>query len=235
MRTGAQETLNTGKHTISLIWTPAVGDPRGALILAHGAGANMNHPSMEGLAGVLSSRGLHVLRFNFPYTEEGRKRPDSPATLIRTWLDVWEWSARHPRTRALPVLAGGRSMGGRMASMIAADHPEEFTPAGLVFFAYPLHPRGRTDRPRVEHLRRIMIPMLFLSGTRDSMAVVDLMDREIQGLGMSVRLIWLDGADHGFHVLKRSGRTDDDIIGESADRLQEWFDGVLKTQGQPGG
>lgn len=126
-------------------------------------------------------------------------------------------------------------MGGRMASMIAADHPEEFTPAGLVFFAYPLHPRGRTDRPRVEHLRRIMIPMLFLSGTRDSMAVVDLMDREIQGLGMSVRLIWLDGADHGFHVLKRSGRTDDDIIGESADRLQEWFDGVLKTQGQPGG
>ena len=110
-----------------------------------------------------------------------------------------------------------------MASMAASRHPDEFNPHGLVFFAYPLHAPERIDRLRVEHLGDIRTPMLFLSGTRDSMARVDLLDSEVGKLGSLARVHWIEGADHGFHVLKRSGRTDDDVRTEAAGVLAEWW------------
>ena len=217
--------ISTGKKTISGEWTRA-NSPLANVLLAHGAGARRDHPSMEALAGALAAAGFSSFRFNFPYAEANRKLPDQTKILVRTWLDVWEWATHLPTGDGVFMLAGGRSMGGRMASMAASQHPDEFTPDGLVFFAYPLHAPGRTDRLRAEHLRSIRAPMLFLSGTRDSMARVDLLDVEIGKLGSLARVHWVEGADHGFHVLKRSGRTDDDVRTEAAGVLADW----LKTR-----
>jgi hypothetical protein len=179
---------------------------------------------MDRLAGALAAAGFSVLRFNFPYSEAGRRAPDRAPALVRTWLDVFGWARTEGPGRDLPVLAGGRSMGGRMASLAAAGHPDAFAPAGLVFFAYPLHPPGRPDRLRTAHLGRIRTPMLFLSGTRDALAGVDLLQAETRKLGGRARLHRLEGADHGFHVLKRSGRTDEDIAREAADTVRAWAD-----------
>jgi hypothetical protein len=185
---------------------------------------------MDRLAGALAGAGFSILRFNFPYSEAKRRAPDRAPVLVRTWLDVYAWARADGPGRDLPVLAGGRSMGGRMASMAAAEHPDGFDPTGLVFFAYPLHPPGRPDRLRTAHLGRIRIPMLFLSGTRDTLAGVELMEAETGRLGAGATLHRLEGADHGFHVLKRSGRTDEDILGEAVDAVRSWA-GRLLTLG----
>jgi predicted alpha/beta-hydrolase family hydrolase len=198
------------------------------LILAHGAGVHRDHPSMNRLAGALAESGFSVLRFNFPYSEAKRRAPDRAPVLVQTWLDVYAWARSREPGRSLPILAGGRSMGGRMASMAAAEHPGVFTPVGLVFFAYPLHPPDAPDRPRTAHLGRIRVPLLFLSGTRDTLARVDLMEAEARKLGPRATLHLLEGADHGFHVLKRSGRTDEDIVGEAADTVRSWAGPLLR-------
>lgn len=217
--------IPTGKKAVSGEWT-RVKSPRANVLLAHGAGARRDHQSMETLADTLAGAGFSSFRFNFPYTEAKRKVPDQPKVLIQTWTDVWKWMASRSDSDGVPVLAGGRSMGGRMASMAASQFPDDFTPDGLVFFAYPLHAPGRTDRLRAEHLQGIRAPMLFLSGTRDSMAKHDLMDDEIEKLAPLAQVHWIEGADHGFHVLKRSGRTDEDVQAETAGVLAEW----LKTR-----
>jgi len=178
---------------------------------------------METLAVALAAAGFSSFRFNFPYSEAKRKIPDQARVLVQTWMDVWEWAADQGYGNGIPVLAGGRSMGGRMASMAASQYSETFTPDGLVFFAYPLHAPARTDRLRAEHLRSIRVPMLFLSGTRDSMAKPDLLDVEIGKLAPLAQVHWIEGADHGFHVLKRSGRSDDDVRAEAAGVLAEWL------------
>src|SRR5262249_5920861 len=154
--------------------------------------------------------------------------PDIEETLIRTWIDVWE--APLPTGTGVPRLAGGRSMGGRMASLAAAKRPEAFRPDGLVFFAYPLHPPGQPHRLRTQHLDRIQPPMLFLSGTRDNFLSVELMENAVAPLPRAT-LHWLEGADHGFHVLKRSGRSDEDIVAEAVDELGAWFDGCVAGPG----
>jgi predicted alpha/beta-hydrolase family hydrolase len=185
---------------------------------------------MEALAGALVERGFAVLRFNFPYAEASRRVPDRQAVLVQTWLDVLAWAREQPEAAGLPLLVGGRSMGGRMASLAAADAPEgEFDPNGLILFAYPLHPPGRTDRLRREHLSAIGRPMLFISGTRDTMADVELMETAVKHLGRRARLHWLEGADHGFHVLRRSGRTDDEVRREAAEVAEDWCSDVLAS------
>lgn len=216
-------TLEFDGKKISGEWTRAV-RPRAHVLLAHGAGARRDHPSMERLARSLAGSGFSAFLFNFPYSEAGRKVPDRTEVLVRTWMEVWNWAAARSEVPERPLLAGGRSMGGRMASMAAARHPDGFTPAGLVFFAYPLHAPGRTDKLRAAHLASIRVPMLFLSGTRDSMARRDLLDAEAKKLGRKAVVHWLEGADHGFHVLKRSGRTDDEVRAESARVLADWCD-----------
>lgn len=219
--------IPTGTGEVSAVMN-AVPDPAALLILAHGAGVRRDHPSVDRLARALAGSGFSVLRFNFPYSEAGRRAPDRAPVLVRTWIDVLAWARSREPGRTLPILAGGRSMGGRMASMAAADHPDVFTVTGLVFFAYPLHPPGRPDRPRTAHLDRIRVPMLFLSGTRDTLAGVELMEAVTGKLGPRATLHKLEGADHGFHVLKRSGRTDEDIVGEAVDTVRSWAEPLLR-------
>jgi len=178
---------------------------------------------MTGLASALAEAGLAVFLFNFPYTEHGRRVPDRAPALVRTWLDVWAWASRDARTSGVPVLAGGRSMGGRIATLAAAEEPDAFTPAGLVLFAYPLHPPGRPEKLRAAHLAGIRVPMLFLSGTRDGMVTAGVLEGEVKKLGKRGKLHWLEGADHGFHVLKRSGRTEDAVRREAVDALTAWM------------
>lgn len=200
--------------------------PRAALLLAHGAGARFDHGGMVALAEVLAEHGFAVLRFNFPYREKGRGAPDREPVLVETWIEVLGWAREREETRELRILAGGRSMGGRMASVAAARHPERFRPAGLVFLAYPLHPPRRHDRLRAEHLRAIEVPMLFISGTRDTLCDVDLLKTALEPLGDRADLVLLEGADHGFHVLKRSGRTDEDVQREAARAAENWWEKV---------
>ncbi len=211
---------------------------RAALALAHGAGVARDHPALDRLARALAEDGFAVLRFNFPYTEAGRKAPDREPVLTAVWADVWAWSgsaAARVGGPGLPRFAGGRSMGGRMASVLAARPPEEregFDPAGLIFFAYPLHPAGREDALRVEHLARIESPMLFLSGDRDPLARIDLLRREVRRLGRRARLHVLRGADHGYEVLKRSGRDAGAVAAEASAAAARWRDDDLARGGR---
>jgi len=226
--------VKTGSGQVSTLWDEPKTPPRAVVVLAHGAGSNMENPGMRLLATKLMEESFGVLRFNFLYSELKRGRPDTEETLIRTWTDVWQ--APIPSSgMSVPRLAGGRSMGGRMASLAASKRLEAFRPDGLVFFAYPLHPPGQPHRLRTQHLDRIEPPMLFLSGTRDNFLSVELMENAIAPLSRAT-LHWLEGADHGFHVLKRSGRTDEDIVAESVTELGAWFDrevaGRDKRKGQ---
>lgn len=221
--------IRVGEVSVSTRVDAPRGTPAAVLLLAHGAGVSRDHPSMDRLAGALVEAGFVTARFNFPYRERGRKVPDRAPVLIETWREVFAAARAQGEWQDLPILAGGRSMGGRMASMAAAEG-EGFSPQGLIFFAYPLHPPGKPQALRVAHLSAVRTPMLFLSGTRDSMATVDLMNAETRKLGALVRLHWLEGADHGFHVLKRSGRTDEDIVKESAEVSRAWLGDILMSR-----
>jgi len=214
--------VETGSGHVSTLWDEPKVHLRGVLVLAHGAGSDMENASMSSLAAELVRVGFGVLRFNFVYSELQRGRPDTEETLIRTWIDVWDHGLPSLESN-VPRLAGGRSMGGRMASLAAAKRPEAFRPHGLVFFAYPLHPPGQPHRLRTQHLDRIEPPMLFLSGTRDNFLSVELMEQAVLPLPRAT-LQWLEGADHGFHVLKRSGRSDENILAEAVQGLGVWFD-----------
>jgi len=223
--------ISTGKHEVSGAWVDPAGRPEAVLVLAHGAGARRDHPSMTALAAALAESNFRVFLFNFPYTEAGRRVPDPAPVLVRTWLDVWERVGHDDRAGDVPLLAGGRSMGGRMATMAAAGHPDSFVPEGLVLFAYPLHPPGRPEKLRAAHLEAIRVPMLFLSGTRDTMVTADVREGEVKKLGERGKIHWLEGADHGFHVLKRSGRTDSEVRREAIEALGQWMrDRVLETR-----
>jgi predicted alpha/beta-hydrolase family hydrolase len=194
-------------------------DAWGGYVLAHGAGAGMRHRFMEAIAQALAARGMATLRYQFPYVEAGSRRPDPP--------DVLEATVRAAVGRArellpdLPLVAGGKSMGGRMTSNAAAHRPLDGVRA-LVFLGFPLHPPRRPATSRAEHLERVEAPMLFLQGTRDDLADLGLMTGVCHGLGPRATLHVVEGADHGFSVLKRSGRTDAEVLDELADTITEW-------------
>jgi hypothetical protein len=198
--------------------------PAGArrlLVLAHGAGAGMRHRFLEALAGRLAGRSIATFRYQFPYLEAGRRRPDPPAALTATVRAAV--AAAATVAPGLPLFAGGKSMGGRMTSTAAAEAPLPGV-RGLVFFGFPLHPAGRPGTSRGAHLARVEPPMLFLQGTRDKLAELDLLVPVCAGLGERATLHEVDGADHSFHVLKRSGRTDDEVLDELAVTTDAWAD-----------
>ena len=180
-------------------------------VLAHGAGAGMRHPFLEVLAQQLAERGMATLRYQFPYMERRASRPDPPAVAAATVRAAVTEAARI--APGLPLAAGGKSFGGRMTSTAQAEAPLPGV-RGLVFFGFPLHPPGRPGDARAEHLAQVQIPMLFLQGTRDDFADLTLLRPVVTRLGARATLHVVEGGDHSFKVLKRSGRTDADVMGE---------------------
>lgn len=195
-------------------------------VLAHGAGAGMRHSFMEDLASGLATRGIATLRYQFPYMDQGRRRPD-PAHLLEATVRSAVGVAARSR-EDLPLVAGGKSMGGRMTSQAQARAPLE-SARGLVFVGFPLHRRGRPDDRRAEHLRKVNLPMLFLQGTRDRLADLELLEPVCHRLGPGARLHVVEGADHGFAVLKRSGRTAAEVFSELAEAIAVWGHDLIAT------
>jgi predicted alpha/beta-hydrolase family hydrolase len=199
---------------------------RRLLVLAHGAGAGMSHPFMEMLAGELASMGVATLRYQFPYIEERRRVPDPPAVLMATVVAAVRAAAE--AAPGLPLLAGGKSMGGRMTSQAAAQRPLDGV-GGLVFFGFPLHPPNRPGTNRADHLAKITMPMLFLQGTRDALADLNLLRPVCGRLGSRATLHVIETADHSFHVLKSSGRSEAEVLRELAQRAASWAEGIEGT------
>ena len=201
--------------------------PKGAhalYVLAHGAGAGMNHPFMATIAALLAERGVATLRYQFPYMEKGARRPDPPKVAEATVRAAVAEAARlAPR---LPLFAGGKSFGGRMTSQAeAAAHMDGVK--GLAFLGFPLHPPGAPADTRGAHLADVGIPMLFLQGTRDEFADLGLLQPLVRKLGSKATLHLVDDANHSFRVPARTGRKEADVMAELADALAEWIDAVL--------
>lgn len=196
--------------------------PKGAracLAFAHGAGAGMRHAFLASMAERLAARGIATFRYQFPYAEKGGRRPDPQPILLATVRSAVAAAAE--AAGGLPLFAGGKSMGGRMTSLAAAKDPLPGV-RGLVFFGFPLHPAGRPSAERGEHLAQVALPMLFLQGTRDALADLDLLRPVCERLGARATLHVVEDADHSFHVPKRSGRTDDETQDELADAMDRW-------------
>lgn len=211
-----------GEILSGLLLAPAY--PRALYVYGHGAGAGMQHPFMNASARDLSERGIATFRYNFPYMEHRRGRPDRTAVLLSTVRAAVEAAAT--TLPGVPLLAGGKSMGGRMSSEAQAEAPLPGV-LGLVFVGFPLHRPKKAGTERATHLARVKLPMLFLQGTRDEMADAELIRVVAGELGPGATLHMVEGADHGFHVLKRSGRTDAEVMVELADRIDSWVREVI--------
>jgi predicted alpha/beta-hydrolase family hydrolase len=210
--------IQVDEEETSAVFEPALASDRDALFLcAHGAGGHMADRGMLAVTEQLRGRGFHVVRFNFLYREKRSGRPDAMPRLKECIAAV----ASHARREIAPkkLILGGRSMGGRAASMLAADG---FSCDGLLLLAYPLHPAGKPEQLRDAHLAKIKVPVLCLNGTRDALCRRDLMDPVVDRLGDRWTMHWLDGADHSFHVLKISGRSDGEILREIGEACGNW-------------
>lgn len=188
-------------------------------VLAHGAGAGMNHPFMAAIAAELATHGIGSLRYQFPYMEQKSRRPDPPALCHATVRAAVAEAVR--LAPDVPLIAGGKSFGGRMTSQAQASAPLAGV-QGLVFLGFPLHPPKRPSTERGAHLFDVHIPMLFLQGTRDELANLELLEPLTVRLGSGATLKRIEGADHSFHVLARSGRKDSDVLHELARTIAEW-------------
>jgi predicted alpha/beta-hydrolase family hydrolase len=193
---------------------------RACYVMAHGAGAGMTHAFMSSIANDLAMRGIATLRFQFPYMERGSRRPDPPKLAHATVRAAVAEAVR--RLPALPLFAGGRSFGGRMTSQAQAIAPLPGV-RGLVFFAFPLHPAGKPSTTRAEHLADVAVPMLFLQGTRDALAGLELLRPVVDRLGSRATLVLAEDADHSFHVPARTGRRDADVLAELLDAAAAWM------------
>lgn len=211
------------EHKVSaLLIAPA--KARACCVMAHGAGAGMQHPFMHATAVELAARGVATLRYQFPYMEQKKKRPDSPKLAHATVRAAVAETARLvPR---LPLVAGGKSFGGRMTSQAQALGPLEGV-RGLAFFGFPLHPPGAPSDERAEHLNEVRIPMLFLQGSHDEFADLSLLRPLIKRLGKRAHLSLFDEADHSFHVPARTGKKDADVRREVLDSFTAWIDKVV--------
>jgi predicted alpha/beta-hydrolase family hydrolase len=190
------------------------------LVLAHGAGAGMRHKFMEEVAQKLAGYGVATLRYQFPYMEKGRKAPDREGVLTGTVRAIV--AAAKKRAGDLPLFAGGKSMGGRMTSLAAAQAPLAET-RGLIFFGFPLHAAGKPSAERGKHLAEVAVPMLFLQGSRDTLADLTLLEPLCRRLGKRAELFVIDGGDHSFYVLKSSGRSDDTVLDGAAQKTASWI------------
>jgi uncharacterized protein len=210
--------LPSGASISAILRQPEI--TRACLVFAHGAGAGMNHEFMTSLSSALESEGIATMRFQFPFMEQGTKRPDSPAVAEAAIRAVVAETKR--RMPDVPLFAGGKSFGGRMTSQAQARAPLPEV-GGLVFVGFPLHPAGKPGVERAAHLREIAIPMMFLQGTRDALADTQLIKEVVAPLGSLATLHAVDGADHAFHVLVKSGRTNSDVIEELAAQISHWM------------
>ena len=213
-------TISVGERTVSAIRTSPDGDARFTFVYAPGAGSNINDPFGQYLSARLPAAGASLVRFQFPYMEAGKRGPDRPPLLEATWRAVIDTF----RGDSGKLVVGGRSMGGRIASQVAAQGTQV---NGLALFAYPLNPPSNRAVTRDSHLPDIGVPTLFCSGTRDNFATPDDLIA-VAGRMPNAAFHELDGADHGFAVLKRSGRAREDVWKEAADVLLDWFDGISK-------
>jgi predicted alpha/beta-hydrolase family hydrolase len=213
--------VEDGGKVSALLMRPA--KARRLLVLAHGAGAGMSHPFMEMLAGELAEVGVATMRYQFPYMEERRRIPDAPAVLTATVVAAVRAAAE--AAPGLPLLAGGKSMGGRMTLQTAVQHPLDGV-RGLVFFGFPLHPPKQPGTKRADHLAKVTAPMLFLQGTRDTFADLKLLRPVCAKLGSRATLHVIETADHSFHVLKSSGRGDAEVLRELAETAAAWAEGI---------
>jgi predicted alpha/beta-hydrolase family hydrolase len=212
--------LETGEHVSGVLSVPdefRASEGTG-IIVAHGAGNDMNNPLIVFLSEGLAETGYLTLRFNFPYKEKGRKSPDPESVLIRTWQSACqyfrEWGPG-------AVVAAGKSMGGRIALQMVAEgllHAE-----GLIFLGYPLHPPGDKERLRVAHLLRVTVPLLFFAGTRDSLCDLSLLKGVLRQLSVPWDLEIIEGGDHSFHVPKSSGLTQEGIYGRILRKTVQWL------------
>ena len=210
-------TRRTGEVT-ALTISPT--EAKAVYVFAHGAGAGMRHPFMDAVARGLAARHIATFRYQFPYTEGGKRRPDPQPVLLATVRAAQE--AAKLAFPGLPVFAGGKSMGGRMTSLAAAEGGLDDV-RGLVFFGFPLHAAGRRSTERADHLSGFDLPMLFLQGTRDSLADLALLEPVCAGLGARATLHVIPDADHGFHVPKRSGLTDAEVLDALAAAAHDWI------------
>jgi predicted alpha/beta-hydrolase family hydrolase len=197
---------------------------RACAVLAHGAGAGMTHPFMAAVAAGLAERHIACLRYQFPYMERGGKRPDPPKLAhAAVRAAVAEAARRLPK---LPLIAGGKSFGGRMTSQAQAAAPLAGV-CGLAFLGFPLHPAKQPSRERGKHLSGVHVPMLFLQGTRDALAALDQIEPLCNALGPRATLRLFDDADHSFQVPARTGRTDAQVMTAMLDALAAWLDAVI--------
>ena len=192
------------------------------LILAHGAGNDMNHPLIVSLAEGLAAAGYLGLRFNFLYRERGRKGPDRQEVLVATWEKVYQYLQSHQEYRPKNILAAGKSMGGRVASQMVA---EGLLPVSrLILLGYPLHPPGKKEKLRDSHFDQITIPMLFFAGTRDSLCNLTALEQVLQRLSVSSELQIIEGGDHSFNLPKSSTRTQEEVYLQILDRTLQWLE-----------
>lgn len=197
-------------------------------VLAHGAGAGMTHPFLASIAEGLGERGIATLRYQFPYMEQRSNRPDVPAVAQATVRAAVAEAGR--LIPGMAMVAGGKSFGGRMTSQAQAESPMPGV-KGLVFLGFPLHPPGRPSTERGQHLFKVQVPMLFLQGTRDEFASLELLKGLVEQLGANATLKLVEDADHSFHVPKRSGRTDVDVRAELLDAAWAWMSKVSELSG----
>jgi len=213
---------DAGSDVSGLLQTPPAA--RACYVLAHGAGAGMTHPFMATVAEELAARGIATLRYQFPYMERGGKRPDPPALAQATVRAAV--AAALAALPDIPLFAGGKSFGGRMTSQAQAKAPLPGV-RGLIFLGFPLHPAGQPSQERAKHLFDVKIPMLFLQGAADRLAMPDQLEPVCKKLGPLATLKFFADADHSFHVPARSGRTDAEVRGEMLDVLAAWIDAAI--------
>lgn len=207
----------TGKVSGLLLAPPRA---KALLVLAHGAGAGMRHHFMDDVAEKLAPHDVATFRYQFPYMEKGTKRPDNEALLTATVRAAV--AAAREQGPDLPLFAGGKSMGGRVTSLAASKEPIEGV-RGLVFFGFPLHAAGRPGAERGKHLYHTNVPMLFVQGSRDTLADLRLLEPVCKGIGKRAELLVVEGGDHSFHMLKSSGRSDDQVLEDIVTKAAAWM------------
>lgn len=217
--------LRVGERRLSALFErpPAA---RALFVLAHGAGAGMKHAFLEQLAAALARSEIATLRYQFPFAEAGSRRPDPRPVLLATVRAAVACAVE--RADGLTIVAGGKSMGGRMTSLAAAEAPLPGV-AGLVFVGFPLHPAGRPAVERAEHLDRVALPMLFLQGTRDRLAALRLLEPVCARLAPRATLLRIEEGDHAFHVPRRTGKRDADVIAELAAAVREFAERIARA------
>ncbi len=213
------------KRAVQILYPDELMAEKPLIILAHGSGNDMQSPFLETITEQLAYKGLNVVRFNFPYKVAGKKFPDRSEILENSWRLVIRFVLDNLKFKSLYI--GGKSMGGRIATIIARDFPEI---KGLIFLGYPLHPPGKFDNIRDEYLYLLSVPMLFIQGTRDPFARMDLLQQTLSHLRNRATLHWIEGGDHSFKVLVRSGQSYPGILKKVAVEVANWIDEVERKQ-----